>query len=231
MPSFRPSSFNPWPKSLSARRAEPLAFDVLVLPYAPYLDERLQSAIAKWLNAKPRLLVTAGPFGIYDEMGRDSGKLVSATLPGRSLKLEFLDKTRWQWVDDGAMPGNTLDSRVGPSKIVALLKSVAQLKSQRGFVDGLLKQIEAATDRAACDDKNAFELVLRQQGSARYLCALNPDANVAAESVVRVKGAFKSVTDLDYEGGFPATSRVENGWTVFPLRLEPGEATILRLSS
>ncbi len=47
---------------------------------------------------------------------------------------------------------------------------------------------------------------------------------------MRVKGAFKSVADLDYEQGFPVAARVEAGHTVFPLRLEPGEATIPRLS-
>ncbi|MCX6898589.1 MAG: beta-galactosidase [Verrucomicrobia bacterium] len=205
-------------------------FDVLVLPYAPYLNERLQSAISKWLNAKPRLVVGVGPFGIYDELGRDSGKLVSATLPGRSLKLDFSDKKRWEWVDDPAKSGEMIETRTGPSKVIALLRPLAQLKTARGFVDKLVAQIEAATDRAVCDDKNAFELVLRQQGGVRYLCALNPDADAAAESTVRVKGAFKSVTDLDYENGFPVASRIEASHTVFPLRLEPGEATIIRLS-
>ncbi|MBI5821477.1 MAG: beta-galactosidase [Verrucomicrobia bacterium] len=205
-------------------------FDVLVLPYAPYLDERLQNAIGKWLNAKPRLLVTAGPFGVYDELGRDSGKLINATLPGRPLKLEFSDKKRWEWVDDPAKPGDALEICAGPSKVFALLKPFAQMKSTRGFVDKLIAQIEAVTNRAACDDKNVFELVLREQGEARYLCALNPDQDATAESTVRVKGVFKSVTDLDYENGFPVASRVEVGHTVFPLRLEPGEATIIRLS-
>jgi len=205
-------------------------FDALVLPYAPYLDERLQGAIGKWLNAKPRLLVGIGPFGIYDELGRDSGKLVSATLSGRSLKLEFPDKNRWEWVEDPAKPGEMIETRAGPSKVLALLKPFARLRSTRGFVDKLLAQIEAATDRAACDEKNALELVLRQQGATRYLCALNPDPDNPTESVVRVKGALKSVTDLDYERGFPVTARMEEGDTVFPLRLEPGEATIIRLS-
>lgn len=205
-------------------------FDVLVLPYTLYLDERLQNAITKWLNAKPRLLVTSGPFGIYDELGRDSAGLLNATLPGRSLKLEFPDRKQWEWVDGSAKSGDTLEAHAGPSKVLALLKPFAQLRTTRGFTDKLVAQIEAATDRAVCDDKNVFELVLRQQGGTRYLCALNPNADAAAESTVRVKGAFKSVADLDYEGGFPVASRIDAGYTVFPLRLEPGEATIIRLS-
>jgi hypothetical protein len=205
-------------------------FDVLVLPYAPYLDERLQGAITKWLNAKPRLLISVGPFGIYDELGRDSGKLVNAALPGSALKLEFPDKRRWEWADGSVKLGGTLEAQAGPSKVVALLKPLAQLKTDRDFSDKLAAQIEAATDRAACDDKNALELIVRQQGGTRYLCALNPNQDEAAESTVRVKGAFKSVTDLDYESGFPVQARIEADHTVFPLRLEPGEATIIRLS-
>lgn len=205
-------------------------FDVLVLPYAPYLDERLQDAITQWLNAKPRLLISIGPFGIYDELGRDSAKLVNATLPGRALKLEFPDKTSWEWRGDAAETGGMIESRIGPSRVIALPKRFAQLKSQQGFTDSLLKQIDAANDRPACDDKNVFELVLREQGDTRYLCVLNPDQDKPASSTIRVNGAFKSVTDLDYEQGFPIAARIEEGHTVFPLRLEPGEATIIRLS-
>ena len=204
-------------------------FDVLILPYAVYLDERLQDAIGKWLRARPRLLVAVGPPGLYDELGRDSGKLAAAAFPGRSLKLELLDKSRWQWSDDPKQPGETMESRVGPSKVVALLQPTAQLKSRRGVLEKVVRQIEDAAERSAYDDKNAFELVLRQQDAMRYLWVLNPDQDAAVESVVRVQGAFSSVTDLDYEQGFPVTSRVEAGRTVFPLRLAPGEATVIRL--
>lgn len=204
-------------------------FDVLILPYAPYLDERLQDAIGKWLQAKPRLLAAVGPFGIHDELGRDSGKLTAQTLPGRSLKLELLDKSRWQWADDPKRPGATLETRVGPSTVVALLQPTAQLKSRRGVLDKLLRQIEDAADRSAYDDKNVFELVLREQGAMRYLWVLNPNQDEAVDSLVRVKGAFPSVVDLDYENGFPVASHIEAGHTVFPLRLAPGEATVIRL--
>ena len=205
-------------------------FDVLILPYAAYLDDRLQDAIEKWLHQKQRLLVTAGPFGLYDEIGRDSGKLPSATFPGRSLQLDPANKTGWQWTTDPANSGDMLESRVGPSHAVALLKPVSQLKTQAGLIEGLVQRIEDVTGRPAWDDKNALEIVLRQQDAARYLCVLNPNQDEAAESVVRVKGRFSFVTDLDYERGFPIASRIEAGCTVFPLRLEPGEATIIRLS-
>jgi hypothetical protein len=204
-------------------------FDVLILPYALYLDERLQDAIGKWLSARPRLLVSIGPFGLYDEIGRDSGKLLSATFPGRSLKLEFLDRSRWQWRDDAKQPGEVLESRAGKSTVVALLKPMAQLKSRRVVLDRLLRQIEDSADRDAYDDKNALELVLRQKDSSRYLWVLNPNPDNDVTTVVRVRGVFPSVTDLDYENGFPIASRAEAGQTVFPLRLAPGEATVIRL--
>lgn len=205
-------------------------FDALILPYAAYLDERLQDAIGKWLEAKPRLLVAAGPFGIYDELGRDSGKLLAEAFPGRMLKLELLDKSRWHWTDGAQPTGETLEARVGPSKVIALLQPTAQLKSRRGVLDKLLRQIENSAERAAADDKNALELVLREQGDTRYLWILNPNQDEAAQSVVRVKGTFASVVDLDFEGGFPVAPRVEAGCTAFSVRLSPGEATVLRLT-
>jgi len=200
-------------------------FDVLVLPYALYLDERLQAMIAKWLKAKPRLLVSVGPFGLYDEIGRDSGSLLNAAFAGRVPKLETPAAKGWQWGD-----GATLEGRIGPSRVIALAKPVRQFKAERGAMDTLLKQIEGIAARNAFDDKNVFELVLRQQGRTRYLCVLNPSADDTATGNIRVKGAFKSVTDLDYEKGWPVSSRIEAGHTVFAFRLEPGEATILRLT-
>jgi hypothetical protein len=204
-------------------------FDAILLPYAVYLDERLQEALGKWLHAQPRLLVSVGPFGLYDELGRDSGKLASAVFPGRPLKLEFPDKSPWQGTADPQPAGETLAARVGPSDVVALLQPTAQCKTRRGVWDKLLRQIEDVAERAAYDDKNAFELVLRESGNERFLWVLNPNQDDVIESVVRVRGVFPSVTDLDYEQGFPVTSRVEAGRTVFPLRLAPGEATVLRL--
>lgn len=200
-------------------------FDALVLPYALYLDERLQTMIAKWLKAKPRLLVSVGPFGLYDEIGRDSGTLLKAAFPGGTPKLEVAGTKGWTWGE-----GSVLEGRVGPSPVIALAKPVRQFKTAPGAMDGLVKQIESVALRHACDDGNVFEMVLRQQGRVHYLCVLNPNQDDAAAGTVRVKGAFKSVTDLDYERGFPVPARVESGHTVFPLRLEPGEATLIQLA-
>lgn len=200
-------------------------FDALVLPYALYLDERLQTMIANWLQAKPRLLVLVGPCGLYDEIGRDSGTLLNTAFAGQTPKLEIPAGNAWQWGD-----GATLESRIGLSQVIGIAKPIRQFKTDPQAMAALLKQIESVAARNAFDDKNVFELVLREQGRTRYLCVLNPNPDEPAASTIRVKGEFQSVTDLDYEGGFRVPSRVESGHTVFSFRLEPCEATILQLS-
>ena len=104
-----------------------------------------------------------------------------------------------------------------------------ELTRDQEFGSRLIAGIEAATDRPAYDDKDAFEMVLREQGDVRYLCIINPSIDDASASTVHVKGEFAAVVDLDYEHGYPVPARRQNGETTFPLRLEPGEATMIRL--
>ena len=73
-------------------------------------------------------------------------------------------------------------------------------------------------------------MVVRARGDARCLCVLDPSVDDPAESTVRVQGAFRTVTDLDYPDGFPVPATIDDGVTTFGLKLAPGEGTILRLS-
>jgi len=216
-------------------------FDVLILPYALYLAEELQSRIGQWLEGKPRLLLSAGPFGLYDEIGCDSGTLFSRVFAGRARRPSLKDSplggltfaspkaNRWQWVDDAQKPSDLIEAEAGPSEVVVFLKPSHELARAEGFGEKLVQRIETATDRPVYDDRDAFEVVLRERGKKRYLCVINPSIDDGAASTVRVRGTFSSAVDLDYDQGYPIPARVHEGETVFPLRLEPGEATIIRL--
>lgn len=212
-------------------RADLRNFDVLILPYALYLPEPLQEHIRTWLAAKPRLLLSAGPFGLYDDIGCDSATLWNHIFPGEQLDLTMLDKNTWQWTDGTAERRAMVSATTGPSRVVAHLRPMARLaKQDRSFARGVAGQVAVATNREAYDDDSAFEMVLREQEGVRLLCIINPSIDEAADSTVHVRGTFVSVVDLDYETGHPISARRENGETHFPLRLEPGEATLIRLT-
>jgi len=205
-------------------------FDVLILPHAPYLLEPLQERIGTWLRAKHRLLLSAGPFGLYDDIGCDSAKLWNQIFPDKRLEVTMLAKNTWQWTDGTGAPSDVLTSTVGPSRVVTYLRPMAELGKRKDVAKRVVDLVAAATNRGAYDDESVFEMVLREQGDVRVLCIINPSIEDAVAGTVHVQGAFASVVDLDYETGHPISVSTENGITSFPLRLEPGEATLIRLT-
>jgi len=204
-------------------------FDALILPYALYMSAPLRERIENWLKERPRLLVAAGPFGLHDEIGQPAGELL-ATAFGKDM-IRPLESTtgKWAWTDGGDAGDPFRTARVGPSKVVLLLKPVSQCRGLASFKDRVVAPIEACARRYAWDDANAFELVLREQGDIRYLGVLNPNPDQAADGNIHVAGGFQNVTDLDYPEGLPIPATIDDNHVVFRLRLEPGEATILRL--
>ncbi|MBT3379589.1 MAG: hypothetical protein HN742_22350 [Lentisphaerae bacterium] len=212
-------------------RADLADFDVLILPYALYLPAPLQERISTWLAAEPRLLLSAGPFGLYDDIGCGSAMLWNHVFPGKELGLTMLDQNTWQWTTGSGKQADLVSTTRGPSRIVTYLRPMVRLaKQERNFVRTVVSQVTAATDRAVYDDDAVFEMVLREQGETRVLCIINPSIDDAAEGTVHVQGTFSSVVDLDYETGHPISATAEDGETHFPIRLEPGEATLIRLT-
>jgi hypothetical protein len=211
---------------LTDGRADLDQFDVLVLPVAPYLSEALQQRILAWLKGKPRLLIACGPCGTWDELGLDSRVLLDAVFPDRPrFRPPTPENPRWSLEPSGER--GSREARVGESQVVLLLQNVCEL--DREALAKLVGRIEKAAPRPACDDANAFEMLVRVKGDTRYLCVLNNGVDDAAEGLVRVRGRFHSVVDLDYPAGLPVEATSNSDTTSFPLRLAPGEATIIRL--
>ena len=214
---------------LADGRAKLDDFDALVLPAAAHLSEALQERIARWLKGGRRLLVACGPCGVYDELGVKSGKLLGKVFGAAKPAFRPPTPHRPGWAAEPAPHGGALRGRLGGSDVIVLLRRVCELAPGSEALARLVTQIEARAPRAAWDDKNVLELVVRADGRTRYLCALNPGVDAAAESVVHVRGAFGSVVDLDCPEGFGVPAKQAGGVTSFPLRLAPGEFTVLRL--
>ncbi len=207
-------------------------FDVLILPYAVYLSGPLQEKIGDWLKSEPRLLLACGPFGLYDELGIPSGDLFKAALGPLEMKFESPSQRRWEWKvesPDSQKGLEILEGRIGPSRVLVSPRMISELQTNPAIVDRLLAAVEKTAERAAYDEKNALELVVRRQGDTLYLCVANPDLDDPVETKVHVRGEFPSIVDLDYEQGYPVAGSVASGSTAFSLCLEAGEATILRL--
>ncbi len=205
-------------------------FDVLILPCAVYLAEPLEDRILAWLRGGPRLLVLCGPAGVYDELGLPSGRLMKAVFGQPPPQLQLVGPKQEQWAVDPARPGLVDWRRVGESRAALVRQPFGALEREPETLRELISQIERRAPRAAADEGDRFEMVLREEGDVRYLCVINPDLDEPGEGTVRVRGTYASVVDLDYERGFPISAATKDGATTFPLRLAPGEATIIRLA-
>lgn len=98
-------------------------------------------------------------------------------------------------------------------------------------VRALYETLHKATRRDAWVSGGNVELVLRSKGNAapRYLSLLNWDFTQSLATEALVRGAYRQVTDLTVEGGFPVPAVVTNGVTRIPVRLGPGEGVMLQL--
>ena len=211
-------------------RAKLADFDVLVLPYAVYLPRRLEEGIGEWLGSGKRLLVSSGPFGLWDEIARKSGGLFRKLFKVAEMTRLEHSGARWFWTAKGLAPEPyLLRARTGDSEAIALLAPLDRADSR---VPGLLlKAIGAATTRLAASRHDRLELVLRDGAKGiRYLLALNPDVDEAREDIVTVRGKFAAAEDIDIPGAFPIVLERANGAVSFRLRLAPCEMAIVRLT-
>ena len=93
------------------------------------------------------------------------------------------------------------------------------------------KTLKKATRRDAWVRSGNVEMVVRGKGSntPRYLSMLNWDFTQSLATEALVHGAYRQVTDLTVEDGFPVPATVNNGITRIPVRLGPGEGILLQL--
>lgn len=87
-----------------------------------------------------------------------------------------------------------------------------------------LQLIARTAQRAAWAAESRFEVVLRvtEQGD-RYLFALNPDPDRAAEDTVLVADTFSRAIDVSVAGGFPVPVQQSGSNSALRARLGPGE--------
>ena len=98
-------------------------------------------------------------------------------------------------------------------------------------VKAFYETLKKATRRDAWVSDGNVELVLRSKGrtAPRYISLLNWDFTQPLATEALVRGAYRQVTDLTVDGGFPVPVEFANGVTRIPVRLGPGEGILFRL--
>ncbi|MFW6163889.1 MAG: hypothetical protein ACODAJ_14050, partial [Planctomycetota bacterium] len=196
-------------------------------PYAVYLPKRLEADIEAWLGGGKRLLVSSGPFGLYDALARESGGLWRKLFPDAQVAFAEPAGGGWSWPDADS-ESTLLRTTSGASECMALLRPLGA--TERDLAPTLLEAVGAATERVALSEEDRFELVVRDAADGvRYVLALNPDVDATREDVVSIQGAYAAAEDIDIPGAFPLTLTRRGGRTAFRLRLAPCEMAAIRL--
>jgi len=97
---------------------------------------------------------------------------------------------------------------------------------------GLIRdEISRVVISPACGEKaGVLTTILREdRAGGRYLGLINTDAREALATRVVLAGIYRRITDLGVGDSFPVPVQVEGESTRIPVRLAPGEGTILRL--
>jgi hypothetical protein len=212
---------------------------VVILPQAPYLPRLMTERLLTWVKQGGTLICLGVP-GIWDPWGRDDLRLVKQVF-GPS-EVTDAQAGKWQWAWRIAHPSqNLLWQTTDPSgKLTAALASFGKgrvLVSTGPFSTPDLKsRFYEAVDltigsKPAWCERDSFELVLREDRRGhRFLFALNPDTREVREDRVRVAGSFAHCVDLGVGSGVPVPVSVGAVETQFPLRLHPGEGTVISLA-
>ncbi|MEW6355685.1 MAG: beta-galactosidase [Planctomycetota bacterium] len=206
-------------------------FDVVILPHAPYFPDRLSDQLKRWVE-KGGLLVSTGPFGLYDKFGFDDAALWKDVFgPNVATRLTSAQESDWHWdVPVLSDSFGLFQGSLGKGRVIVTLHSLRNAAFAKKVGPLLTEAIEAKAPPAARCASNDFEMTLhRHKAGKLYLCVINRNVDKPVEDDVVLRGEFKRGVDLDTAGGFPIRFTAADGRTAFRLRLEPAEFTMIEL--
>ncbi|MEW6359744.1 MAG: beta-galactosidase [Planctomycetota bacterium] len=189
-------------------------FKLLIAPYAACVPGALEEKLIAWIR-EGGVLVTIGPFGAYDDMGREGGRLlsqVSKQVPAEKLR------------DDCEC------SSLGAGKAWLMGRDTDKWNdSDAATFDRVLSKTFSLQPITCGSDE--VEIILRCDAKGdRYLCATHLDYGAPVQTEIKVAGEFRNTIDVTIAEGVKVPVNVADGRTTIPLRLGPGGAAVLRLS-
>ena len=208
-------------------------FRVLVCPYATHVARGLEDRLLRWV-AQGGTLICSGPFGLFDQHGVPSGRLLGTVRGIAPLRYDT-DSGAWRSPSAQlpATAAGAATSRVfrvphGQGRIWLSLDCVG--------VQGRPEEIMAPLEDAfpvhpiTCRRTEGIELVLRNTTDGRaLLVATNLDPRRPLETTVLLPGRCERVVDLCIDGGAPLPARIDDLSTTIPLFLGPGKGVVFDL--
>jgi hypothetical protein len=210
---------------------------ILVVPYGVYLDRDTQDRLAAWVQTGG-ILVATGPAGLYDELGKRSGKLLQAAFPGlevgrgdgHTVRLAGVGGAevarRWSFARASASvryeggDAAVISAPLGRGRMI--VTGFSYLDARDAIQPILLGQVAATSPPTVDADNPRVQLYVARRGDTRLLYAINEEYRESEPVLLRFRNHWR-LADL--------RAGVDLGYrSSLPLTLLPGEGRVLRLS-
>lgn len=207
---------------------------VLIVPYGVFLSNATQDRLIDWVRGGGVLLAT-GPIGLYDELGRDSGRLLQAAFPGvtpargdgaaTSVENSSPVRRRWSFAAGEAWPGYAdgraavLRGPIGAGELIVTGFAFLDGAQTVGELVGALVG-SYAPPRVTADNERV-QVYLCRRGATDVLYVINEDHAYGQQ--VEVSLATPALVS-DLRLGLTLGSRDR-----LTLSLRPGECRVFRL--
>ncbi|MBT3381410.1 MAG: hypothetical protein HN742_36640 [Lentisphaerae bacterium] len=199
---------------------------VVIAPWAINVPDRVQIEILEWIKAGG-LLISSGPFGLYDQFGAPTGHVLKAIRGNTGWRYDRANST---WVC--ATQVGKRNSPPSPVTCgdggVAILGQALDVHSQQEIVANLCR--EQIPVPLVATDLESIEVVPRQNATGQlFLFVTNLDAKSGTDGTITVRGNHPTVLDLscDARPQVPVTRKA--GTTTIPISLHSGGGVFLRL--
>lgn len=195
-------------------------YRAVCLPCAVVLPKSVSNRLVAWVKGGG-LLISAGPFGVWDTNVREDESAMRALLGDRLPRSSGSD----EWTFRGGAPFVS----TGAGKGHVLLTPDVHLRQNDAALEAIREEMLARIVRpVTCDSPNLAMIVREGRDGARYITVYNRRSDRGATGTLWVRGEWKRAVDLGIAGGWPLRPREEKGGVLLPVVFGPGEGTVIR---
>jgi len=201
----------------------------LILPRGVALHPETETKLLAWVRQGGHLVALLPP-GMFDPYGKPQGKLIEAV--AGQVDVEYNDTfTHVELKGPSTQARGELNGQIevlefayGRGRLI-LFTQCDPLPDVE-----LIRLLNTTTPRDYTFQHRRLKAIVRSAETQLYVFLINPSDSQTQEDVFIIPGRFCEVVDLGCDGAFPVKGVCVDGETHVPMRLAPGEGTVVRLT-
>ena len=199
----------------------------LILPRGVVLQPETEEILLQWIEQGGNLVALLPP-GMINPYGQPQGRIMQTMALGATTKYDdTFASAELTGIEARALSddqGRLAELQYGRGRL--MLFTQAQPLPEQALID-LLK---SSTPRDYDIENHRLKAVVRENGEQLHVFLINPSESETLEDIFVIPGSFSQVVDLGCGAAFPVKADDREGQTRIPMRLAPGEGTVVRLT-